>query len=74
MIIGPCDDVDDGDDLNRSLTKVLLKKDFRLDWTIPINHLCPPLPQRLNYIHWIAELLGVPWPPPKTSSIVGLDM
>jgi 23S rRNA A1618 N6-methylase RlmF len=58
-----------------ALTTSLLKRDFKLTWTMPINHLCPPIPQRLNYIHWIADLLGVPWPrSPHASPIVGLDI
>ncbi|KAI9920804.1 hypothetical protein PsorP6_000945 [Peronosclerospora sorghi] len=40
------------------LTKTLLLHDFGLQWEIPINRLCPPLPNRLNYLHWIEDLLG----------------
>ncbi|KAE8901302.1 hypothetical protein PF005_g7354 [Phytophthora fragariae] len=42
----------------RELTKTLLLHDFRLKWEIPINRLCPPLPNRLNYLHWIEDLLS----------------
>lgn len=63
----------------RALTTLLLKRDFHLTWSLPIDHLCPPLPQRLNYIHWIADLLGVPFTWPRAanaaaSTIVGLDI
>ncbi|RLN25873.1 hypothetical protein BBJ28_00000858, partial [Nothophytophthora sp. Chile5] len=40
------------------LTKTLLLHDFGLQWEIPINRLCPPLPNRLNYLHWIEDLLS----------------
>jgi 23S rRNA (adenine1618-N6)-methyltransferase len=43
-----------------ALTRVLLQHDFGLEFTMPLNHLCPPVPQRLNYVHWIAELIGEP--------------
>ncbi|CAI5708430.1 unnamed protein product [Hyaloperonospora brassicae] len=42
----------------RELTKTLLLHDFGLHWEIPINRLCPPLPNRLNYLHWIEDLLS----------------
>jgi len=41
-----------------AVTRVLLRHDFGLTFDMPLNHLCPPVPQRLNYIHWIAELIG----------------
>lgn len=41
----------------RELTKTILLHDFGLQWNIPINRLCPPLPNRLNYLHWIEDLL-----------------
>jgi hypothetical protein len=31
-----------------AVTKVLLKHDFGLAFEMPLNHLCPPIPQRLN--------------------------
>jgi len=54
-----------------ALTAVLLKHDFGINFSMPLNHLCPPLPQRLNYIHWIADLLQSPQPKP---GITGLDI
>ncbi|EGZ25468.1 hypothetical protein PHYSODRAFT_486208 [Phytophthora sojae] len=42
----------------RELTKTLLLHDFGLEWEIPINRLCPPLPNRLNYLHWVEDLLS----------------
>ncbi|KAI9285370.1 hypothetical protein BC943DRAFT_360465 [Umbelopsis sp. AD052] len=43
---------------SRALTKCLFKKDFDLDVDIPENTLCPPIPNRLNYILWIEDLLS----------------
>ncbi|KAG7379810.1 Methyltransferase-like protein 16 [Phytophthora pseudosyringae] len=42
----------------RELTKTLLLHDFGLQWDIPINRLCPPLANRLNYLHWVEDLLS----------------
>ncbi|KAE8145564.1 DUF890 domain protein [Aspergillus avenaceus] len=44
-------------DAVRQLTKSLLQKDFDLNVDIPDNRLCPPVPNRLNYILWIQGLL-----------------
>lgn len=39
------------------LTKCCLHKDFQLTVELPKNRLCPTLPLRLNYIHFIEDLL-----------------
>lgn len=39
------------------LTKCCLMKDFLLDVDLPKNRLCPTLPLRLNYIHFIEDIL-----------------
>lgn len=44
-------------DATRALTKALLLKDFDVDVDIPKDHLCPPLPNRINYVCWISDLL-----------------
>ncbi|GFG03467.1 putative methyltransferase-like protein C27D7.08c [Aspergillus lentulus] len=44
-------------DAVRQLTKSLLKRDFNLNVEIPENRLCPPVPNRLNYIQWLQDLL-----------------
>ena len=43
----------------KSLNKALLKFFYRVDnWDIPENYLCPPIPGRSDYIHYIADLLS----------------
>ncbi|KAF7163559.1 hypothetical protein CNMCM5623_008408 [Aspergillus felis] len=44
-------------DAVRQLTQSLLKRDFNLNVEIPDNRLCPPVPNRLNYILWLQDLL-----------------
>ncbi|KAI1740216.1 hypothetical protein F4680DRAFT_123864 [Xylaria scruposa] len=39
------------------LTKTLLKADFGLQINLPSNRLCPPVPNRHNYILWLKDLL-----------------
>ncbi len=41
------------------LNKALLKHFYGVDfWEIPDNYLCPPIPGRADYIHYIADLLA----------------
>lgn len=42
--------------LNRALLKHFYKIDF---WDIPQNYLCPPIPGRADYIHYVADLLAI---------------
>ncbi len=64
-------------DAVKSLNKALLISDYDIqNWDIPASYLCPPIPGRADYIHYIADLLaatnnGII---PEGESIVGLDI
>src|ERR1700753_3672804 len=46
-------------DAVKMLNKALLKQFYGVnDWDIPEGFLCPPIPGRADYIHYIADLLG----------------
>jgi len=43
----------------KMLNKALLKHHYNIEyWDIPKNYLCPPIPGRADYIHYIADLLA----------------
>ncbi|WP_353533905.1 23S rRNA (adenine(1618)-N(6))-methyltransferase RlmF [Cognatishimia sp. WU-CL00825] len=43
----------------RTLNRALLKAYYGIDfWDIPANYLCPPIPGRADYIHYLADLLA----------------
>lgn len=46
-------------DALRELTCACLEHDFGLHVEIPEGHLVPTVPQKLNYIHWIEDLLAL---------------
>nr|WP_070786684.1 23S rRNA (adenine(1618)-N(6))-methyltransferase RlmF [Flavobacterium crassostreae] len=64
-------------DAVKTLNKALLTTYYGIQkWDIPENYLCPPIPGRVDYIHYIADLLaesnnGVL---PKGASVEGLDV
>jgi len=44
----------------KMLNKALLKHDYEIEnWDLPQNYLCPPIPGRADYIHYIADLLAL---------------
>jgi 23S rRNA (adenine1618-N6)-methyltransferase len=46
-------------DAVKILNKSLLKQFYEVnDWDIPEGYLCPPIPGRADYIHYVADLLG----------------
>jgi len=46
-----------------ALNKGLLKQYYGIQhWSLPEGALCPPIPGRVDYIHYVAELLNIPAP------------
>lgn len=46
-------------DAIRMLNRALLKSHYNIDfWELPANYLCPPIPGRVDYIHFLADLLA----------------
>lgn len=43
----------------KTLNKALLKLFYNITWDVPEHFLCPPIPGRADYIHYIADLLAV---------------
>lgn len=35
----------------------MLHHDFDIEWDVPLDRLCPPVANRLNYICWLADLM-----------------
>ncbi len=43
----------------KTLNKALLKHTYGIThWDIPTNYLCPPIPGRSDYIHYVADILA----------------
>jgi 23S rRNA (adenine1618-N6)-methyltransferase len=64
-------------DAVKALNKALLIENYDIqNWDIPKNYLCPPIPGRADYIHYIADLLassnnGII---PEGETVQGLDI
>ncbi|KAK2002116.1 hypothetical protein LX36DRAFT_667458 [Colletotrichum falcatum] len=56
------------------LTKSLLKRDFGLEIELPEDRLCPPVPNRHNYILWLKGLLDSTTYDDPDRKIIGLDI
>jgi 23S rRNA (adenine1618-N6)-methyltransferase len=59
------------------LNQALMLHHYKVkNWSIPKGHLCPPIPGRANYIHYIADLIaGAPDAEvPVGTNIKGLDI
>jgi len=59
-----------------ALNKALLKHFYQIEWQIPKKYLCPPIPGRVDYIHYLADLLslGNNGVLPKGETVIGLDI
>ncbi|PNG99659.1 Methyltransferase-like protein 16, partial [Tetrabaena socialis] len=57
----------------RALTAALLRHDFGLAWWLPEGQLVPPVTNRANYLHWLADLLQLS-APPGGGPVRGLDV
>ena len=54
----------------KALNYALLKYFYKIEnWEIPTNYLCPPIPGRADYIHYIADIIG-----PQKTKINCLDI
>ena len=42
----------------KALNAALLTHHYNVLWDIPTNYLCPPIPGRVDYIHYLADLLA----------------
>lgn len=53
----------------KALNKALLMKHYGIGyWDIPKNYLCPPIPGRADYIHYVADLIQVEPQPASTEN------
>ncbi|GAB5356233.1 hypothetical protein AAMO2058_000273400 [Amorphochlora amoebiformis] len=57
-----------------ALNKALLKEDFKLDWNMPTDKLCPPVANRLNYVLWLQDLLKLNRPTNPSATVKGIDI
>ena len=59
-----------------ALNKALLKHFYQIEWQIPKKYLCPPIPGRVDYIHYLADLLSLSnnGALPKGETVIGLDI
>ncbi len=54
----------------KALNTALLAHHYQIaSWDIPEGYLCPPIPGRVDYLHYIADLLGNRKPPIKLLDI-----
>jgi 23S rRNA (adenine1618-N6)-methyltransferase len=64
-------------DAVKSLNKSILMMDYDIqNWNLPKDYLCPPIPGRVDYIHYLADLLATTNNNiiPEGESVVGLDI
>ncbi len=62
-------------DAVKALNKALLKHFYKIQyWDIPPGYLCPPIPGRADYIHYLADLLADTGKIPNGEEVTGLDI
>ena len=55
-----------------ALNKAILISDYGiLDWNIPKGYLCPPIPSRVDYIHYLADVVSLK---KNQNKVKGLDV
>lgn len=55
----------------KALNQALLAEDYQIaEWDIPDHFLCPPIPGRADYIHYLADLIDAD----KSKKMTGLDI
>ncbi|KAI9010990.1 hypothetical protein CLU79DRAFT_446415 [Phycomyces nitens] len=57
----------------RALSIALLEHDFGLEVDFPLDSLCPTVPNRLNYILWLQDLLKETMPD-RSDHVLGMDI
>jgi 23S rRNA (adenine1618-N6)-methyltransferase len=59
----------------RALNRALLKQVYGIvDWDIPSQYLCPPIPGRADHVHFLADLLADGGEIPRGNAIRVLDI
>ncbi|KAH9980454.1 hypothetical protein BJV74DRAFT_779496 [Russula compacta] len=58
----------------RRLTQALLYRDFNIQLDIPSDRLCPPVPNRLNYILWLQDIVSHTSSSEPLSQVHGIDV
>ena len=59
----------------RALNRALLKLVYGIaGWDIPAQYLCPPIPGRADYLHYLADLLAAGGEVPVGNAIRALDI
>ncbi|CAO3666717.1 unnamed protein product [Rhizopus stolonifer] len=58
----------------KELCVCLMKKDFDIDIDFPLDTLCPTIPNRLNYILWLEDLLNETAPKDVVTKVKGIDI
>ncbi|KAH9998910.1 ribosomal RNA large subunit methyltransferase F-like protein, partial [Russula vinacea] len=58
----------------RRLTQALLYRDFDIQLEIPSDRLCPPVPNRLNYVLWLQDIVSHTSSPEPLAQVHGIDI